>query len=95
MASRTDGPLHPSPAVDPEAESRVRDRRDFLRKSVALAGGGSLAAAAGAAAASPLAVPASNRELGRGMEAKAFLGDDNETVDLFCATSVEFRPSIL
>ena len=39
-------------------------RRDFLRKSVALAGGGALMAG-GAAHAAPLAVPQANREPGR------------------------------
>lgn len=43
-----------------------RARRDFLRKSVALAGGGALAA--GAARAAPLAVPSSAREMGRPIE---------------------------
>src|SRR5688500_17473679 len=72
MASRTEVPRHPSPTDESSGEPRARDRRDFLRKSMALAGGGSLAATAGAAIAAPLAVPASNRELGRGMEAKAY-----------------------
>ena len=46
-------------------------RRDFLRKTVALAGGGSLVATAGAVAA-PLAVPASNRSMGRTIDEKAY-----------------------
>src|SRR5688572_2292145 len=72
MASRTEVPRHPSPTDESSGEPQARDRRDFLRKSMALAGGGSLAATAGAAIAAPLAVPASNRELGRAMEAKAY-----------------------
>jgi sulfane dehydrogenase subunit SoxC len=72
MASRTEGPRHAVPTADTEGEPRVRDRREFLRKSMALAGGGSLAATAGAAAADPLAVPESNREMGRTIDEKAY-----------------------
>lgn len=70
MASRTDSSRH-SAVTDPsDADTRVLQRRDFLRKSMALAGGGSLAATGAIAA--PLEVPASNRENGRGMEARAY-----------------------
>jgi sulfane dehydrogenase subunit SoxC len=72
MASHTVEPRQESPSDVVAGEARKRDRRDFLRKSMALAGGGSLVAAAGAAVAAPLAVPASNREIGRGMDERAY-----------------------
>lgn len=72
MASHTEGPRHQFPTTDTEGEPRVRDRREFLRKSMALAGGGSLAATAGAAVAAPLAVPESNRGFGKTIDEKAY-----------------------
>lgn len=71
MARHTEGPRQ-NAATTPDGEPAARERRDFLRKSMALAGGGSLAAASGAAAAAPLAVPASNREFGRTIDEKAY-----------------------
>ena len=50
----------------------MRERRNFLRKSVALAGSGSLAVTAGAAVAAPVAVGQSNRELGRPIDERAY-----------------------
>ena len=52
----------------PEA---MQHRRNFLRKTAALAGGGTLAAA-GAAHAAPLAVAPNSREMGRTIEEKAY-----------------------
>ncbi len=52
----------------PEA---MQHRRNFLRKTAALAGGGTLAAA-GAAHAAPVAVAPSNRAMGRPIEEKAY-----------------------
>jgi len=72
MASRTVVPPQQSPTDESPGEPRVSDRRDFLRKSMALAGGGSLAATAGAAVAAPLAIPESNRGFGKTIDEKAY-----------------------
>ncbi len=72
MASRTDAAVDPVATDQSGDEARVRRRRDFLRKSVALAGGGSLAATAGAAVAQSVAVPESNRQMGRTIDEKAY-----------------------
>jgi sulfane dehydrogenase subunit SoxC len=71
MASRT--VVTPDPAEQQLAdEARVRRRRQFLRQSVALAGGGSLAAAAGTALAQPVAIAESSRQFGRTIDEKAY-----------------------
>jgi sulfane dehydrogenase subunit SoxC len=54
-----------------ELNPATRTRRDFLRKSVALAGGGTLAAA-GAARAAPLAVQPSSQGAGHVIEERAY-----------------------
>ena len=72
MAGHTEAPRQESPIDPSDAEPRKRDRRDFLRKSMALAGGGTLAATAGAAAAAPLGIPESNLGTGRTIDEKAY-----------------------
>ncbi len=65
----------PTKRNEPEQNAHtlaMRERRDFLRKTVALAGSGSLAATAGAAVAAPVEVAKSNRELGRTIDEKAY-----------------------
>lgn len=57
--------------TQPVTDAKGRRRRDFLRQAAALAGGGTLAAAGGAQAAA-LAVPESNRSVGRPIDAKAY-----------------------
>ncbi len=74
MASPIDATRHRSPMQEPEAQPdglAMRKRRDFLRRTAALAGGGTLAAT-GAAVAAPLPVSESNRELGRAIDEKAY-----------------------
>lgn len=74
MASPIEAPRHKVPSKEPEAGAgalAMRERRDFLRKTAALAGGGTLAAA-GAAQAAPLAVPPSNFGIGRTIDETAY-----------------------
>ena len=74
MASPLDATRDHFPNDVPEERPggpRKRDRRDFLRKTAALAGAGTLGGTA-AADASPVAIPESNRAIGRPIDEKAY-----------------------
>ncbi len=71
MASPTEGLRKQSATKESPDAPAKSERRDFLCKTIALTGAGTLGGV-GAAHGAPLAVPASNRELGRAMDAKAY-----------------------
>ncbi|MEO5677629.1 MAG: hypothetical protein ABIQ84_08780, partial [Usitatibacter sp.] len=72
MAGPTEGPRHPTKQSQPQTDAPAKsERRDFLRKTMALTGASTLGGVA-AAQAAPLEVPASNREAGRTIDEKAY-----------------------
>ena len=72
MAGPTEGPRHPTKQSQPQTDAPAKsERRDFLRKTMALTGASTLGGA-GAAQAAALGVPASNREMGRTIDEKAY-----------------------
>ena len=72
MAGPTEGPRHQTKQSQPQTDAPAKsERRDFLRKTMALTGASTLGGVA-AAQAAPLEVPASNREIGRTIDEKAY-----------------------